>query len=73
MTRERPPLEERTMRLGLNVVGAILLLLGVVWALQGLNLLGGSFMTGQTQWLVIGGVCAVAGAVLLSWVNLHGR
>jgi hypothetical protein len=61
------------MRIGLNVVGAILVLIGIVWALQGLNLLGGSFMTGQTRWLVIGLVCAVAGAILLGWANLRGR
>lgn len=59
------------MRIGLNIVGAILVLVGVVWALQGLNLLAGSFMTGQTQWLVIGVACALAGVVLLGWNNLR--
>jgi hypothetical protein len=53
------------MRIALNIVGAILVLLGGVWALQGLNLIGGSFMTGQTRWLVIGVVCAV----VLGWTN----
>ena len=42
------------MRIGLNILGALLVLVGVVWSLQGLNLLGGSFMTGQGQWLAIG-------------------
>jgi hypothetical protein len=55
------------MRIGLNIVGAILVLIGLVWALQGLNLLGGSFMTGQTRWTVIGIACALAGAILLGW------
>jgi hypothetical protein len=59
------------MRTGLNIVGAILVLIGLVWSLQGLNLLGGSFMTGQTQWLVIGVACALAGAALLGWNNLR--
>jgi hypothetical protein len=45
------------MRIGLNVISAILVLIGAVWALQGLNLIGGSFMTGQTRWLVIGIIC----------------
>jgi hypothetical protein len=57
------------MRIGLNILGAILVLLGALWALQGLNVIGGSFMTGQTQWLVIGVVVALAGVALLGWVN----
>lgn len=28
---------------------------GAVWFLQGINVLPGSFMTGQTKWAVIGG------------------
>jgi hypothetical protein len=61
------------MKIGLNIVGALLLLLGAVWALQGVGVLGGSFMTGQTKWLEIGVVCALAGVLLLGWVNLHRR
>jgi hypothetical protein len=57
------------MRIGLNILGAILVLIGIVWALQGLNLIGGSFMTGQTQWLVIGIVCAIVGALVLVLAN----
>ena len=37
------------MRLILNVVGAVVALLGVVWILQGINVLLGSFMTGQIK------------------------
>lgn len=37
-----------------NIAGYLLVLIGAVWALQGLNLLGGSFMTGQYKWLIIG-------------------
>jgi hypothetical protein len=61
------------MRIGFNLLGALLLLVGIVWALQGLNVIGGSFMTGQTHWLVIGIVCVVAGGALLGWVNRPGR
>ncbi len=57
------------MRIGLNILGAILVFLGALWALQGLNVIGGSFMTGRTQWLVIGVVCVIGGAVLLGWTN----
>ncbi|BCY09830.1 hypothetical protein [Actinoplanes sp. L3-i22] len=48
------------------VGGALLLLIGVVWSLQGSDALGGSGgMNGQSQWLVIGIVVAVVGLVLL--------
>lgn len=53
--------------------GGLLLLVGVVWTLQGANLLGGSFMSGSTLWLVIGLVCLVAGAGLLVVAARRGR
>ncbi len=61
------------MRTSLNVIGAILMLVGAVWALQGLNVIGGSFMTGQTRWLVIGVVCAICGALILALANVRRR
>jgi hypothetical protein len=53
------------MRTVLNVSGALLVLMGGVWILQGINVLPGSFMTGQTRWAVNGAVAAVVGIVLL--------
>ncbi len=53
------------MKIALNVVGAVLMLFGGVWFLQGINVLPGSFMTGQTQWAVYGGIAIVAGALAL--------
>jgi hypothetical protein len=47
------------------VVGALLLLAGVVWALQGFDVLGGSAMSGHSLWAVVGPIVAVAGLVLL--------
>ena len=57
------------MRISLNIVGGLFVLIGAIWALQGLNLLGGSFMTSQTQWLVIGILAATVGLGLLGWAN----
>jgi hypothetical protein len=55
------------------VLGVLLLLAGVLWALQGLNVLGGSAMSGKNMWAVIGPVVAVCGLVLVllggSWVR----
>lgn len=57
------------MRIALNVVAIIALLLGGLWILQGANILGGSVMSGQSQWLYIGIVLVVVAAGLLWWVN----
>jgi len=37
------------MKGSLNVVGGILVLFGGIWFLQGINVLPGSFMTGQIR------------------------
>ena len=52
------------MKWVLVIVGALLILSGVVWTLQGLNLVGGSAMSGNTIWAVIGPIVAIVGAVL---------
>ena len=57
------------MRIALNIVGVIALLLGAIWTLQGANVLAGSVMSGQSMWLYIGIVVAIAGAGLLWWAN----
>lgn len=53
------------MRIALNIVGVLLTLVGTVWFLQGINVLPGSFMTGQTQWAIYGGIAFVVGIVAL--------
>ena len=52
------------MRTGLGVLGALVLLIGVVFAGQGLGYIAGSFMTGDMTWFWIGGVLVVVGLVL---------
>jgi hypothetical protein len=58
------------MKLGLNILGSLFLLIGLVWALQGSNVFPGSFMSGQTLWLYIGAIIATFGLFLLVWNNL---
>ena len=53
------------MKLALRILGVVLVLLGAVWILQGINVLPGSFMTGQIQWAVYGAVAVFAGCALL--------
>ena len=57
------------MKTILNIVGSLLVFVGSVWFLQGINVLPGSFMTGQTRWAVRGGIAAIAGIVVLVWAN----
>lgn len=49
----------------LLVPGILLVGAGVVWTLQGLNVLGGSVMSGSSLWATIGPVTAFVGAVLI--------
>jgi hypothetical protein len=53
------------MRIALNVAGILCLLAGCIWSLQGINILPGSFMTGQTKWAIYGVVMVIAGIGLL--------
>jgi len=52
------------MKITLFIVGGVLILLGMVWVLQGFGILPGSVMSGHRRWVLIGGVVAVAGVVL---------
>jgi hypothetical protein len=42
-----------------------------VWFLQGVGVLPGSFMTGQTKWAVYGGGAIVVGAGVLATIGLR--
>jgi len=47
------------------VVGALLVVMGVVFTFQGLGYLGGSAMTGVTLWAVVGPVVALVGVLVV--------
>lgn len=53
------------MRLGLRLVGFVLLFMGTVWFFQGVGLLPGSFMSGQPRWAVNGVIAVAVGLVFL--------
>jgi hypothetical protein len=53
------------MKTTCKVLGILLMLMGIVWFLQGMNVLPGSFMTGQIQWAIYGGIAFAAGLALL--------
>jgi hypothetical protein len=56
----------------LVVVGALLALMGIVWTLQGVGVLGGSPMTGVTLWAIVGPIVAVVG-IAVAVVGLRLR
>ncbi len=47
------------------IVGVLLVLVGAVWFLQGIDLLGGSSMTGDPFWAYVGAPMVVIGILLL--------
>jgi hypothetical protein len=53
------------MRIITRIIAILLLVIGSIWFLQGINVLPGSFMTGQIRWAVYGGIAMVVGIGLL--------
>jgi hypothetical protein len=53
------------MRSVLITLGVVAIVIGAIWTGQGMGLIPGSFMTGDTKWLIIGLIVAVVGVVLL--------
>ncbi len=47
--------------------GVIALLVGIVWTLQGADVLLGSVMSGSSFWLAVGVVLLVVGLLLAGW------
>ena len=52
------------MRIGIGVVGLLVLLIGAVFAGQGLGFIPGSVMTGDLKWFWIGSGMVVVGLAL---------
>jgi hypothetical protein len=61
----------KILKIVLNVIAVLLILAGGVWFLQGINVLPGSFMSGQTQWAINGGIAIIIGIGL--WVLANRR
>jgi hypothetical protein len=49
----------------LIVGGIVVTLAGVVWTLQGFNVIGGSVMSGVTLWAIVGPIVVIVGLALL--------
>lgn len=55
--------------------GLLVALFGLIWALQGFGVLGGSPMSNTTTWSVIGPITALIGVVVavFSWRKLSSK
>jgi len=54
-----------------GIIGALMVAMGGIWILQGLNLAWGplarSFMQNDRHWAVYGAILAIAGLGLIAW------
>ncbi len=53
----------------LKGIAVVLILVGGIWFLQGINILPGSFMTGNPQWSINGSIAIIIGAGLFWFAN----
>jgi hypothetical protein len=53
----------------LKIFAVLLMLAGGIWFLQGINILPGSFMTGDPQWAINGGIMVLVGAGLFWFLS----
>lgn len=60
---------KKIIKIVLTVLGVLIFLMSTVWFLQGINILPGSFMTGQIKWAINGGIGMVIGIVLTVAAN----
>jgi hypothetical protein len=57
------------MKIFLNIIDILFILAGVTFFLQGINVLPGSYMTGNPQWAVRGAAMVLLGIGVLFWMN----
>ncbi len=65
------------MRVVSTLIGLLLVLMGGIWILQGLNLAWGalarSFMQGDQHWALYGAIVVVIGVCQIIWSNMRSE
>lgn len=56
-----------------KVFAILLVVSGLIWSLQGLNLLPGTFMRGDPQWIVNGAITAIIGLAVFWFLNRKSK
>ncbi len=57
----------------LYILGVLLAVFGIIWTLQGVDVLKGGMMAGHIQYAFLGLVALIAGAALLLLANRRRR
>jgi hypothetical protein len=66
MTSAYPACQDRPVRVLMSVVAIVVIVAGVIFTLQGVGLIGGSFMSGSALWAALGPLIALCGLGLLA-------
>jgi len=61
--------ENVKMKTTVKVICVLVFLSGLVWFLQGISILPGSFMTGDPQWAINGGIMMVVSGGVFWFAN----
>lgn len=56
-----------------RIIGVIFVLVGILWTLQGLNIVHGSVMSGNSTFVIVGPIVAVVGLMLLLLAGARSR
>lgn len=57
------------MKKALRVLALLMIVVGLIWVLQGVNILPGSFMTGQIRWAWRGAGLGAVGVLILAFLG----
>lgn len=61
---------DAVMRVVSSLIGLLMIAVGIVWILQGLNLaFRVGFMVGEKRWVFFGGILALVGIAQVIWSN----
>jgi hypothetical protein len=62
------------MRVVSSLVGVVMILMGTVWMLQGMNIaFRVGFMVGNYHWTIYGAILALVGVAQVIWSNTRQR
>jgi hypothetical protein len=68
------PIFNIVMRIVSSLIGVAMILMGLVWMLQGLNLaFRVGFMVGNYHWTIYGAILAVVGVAQVVWSNIRQK
>jgi len=59
------------MKILLNLIRGLIFLGGLVFFLQGVNVLPGSYMSGDPQWAINGGIMMAVALAIILFANLR--